>query len=437
MALFGRDSLITSYQALPFVPELAATTLRVARRAARARGATTSATRSPGKILHELRFGELTAFGERPHSPYYGSADATPLFLVLLDEYERWTGDAELVRELEPNARAALAWIDELRRPRRRRLRRVRSAATPRPASRTSAGRTPGTRSCSPTARWPSRRSRDLRDPGLRLRRQAARCARLAREVWDDAALAERLERAGRRAARRVQRRTSGCPSAATTRSRSTATSGRSTALTSNIGHLLWSGHRRRRARRRGRRAPARRAAVLRLGRADDGRRARAATTRSSYHNGTVWPHDNSLIAAGLRRYGYRRGRRPHRRRDARRRAALRAPAARGLRRLRRERSPTFPVEYPTACSPQAWAAGAPLLLLTMLLGPDARRRRAARPAPARGVRRRRAHRLRGRWGRADITANGAGQIIAFTGLTARARRSQRRARSSHCAHDR
>ena len=63
----------------------------------------------PGKILHELRFGELTARAERPHSPYYGTADATPLFLVVLDEYHRWSGDDELVRMLEPNARAALA----------------------------------------------------------------------------------------------------------------------------------------------------------------------------------------------------------------------------------------------------------------------------------------------------------------------------------------
>jgi glycogen debranching enzyme len=88
MALFGRDSLITSYQALPFVPELAATTLRVL---AACQGKVVDDFREeePGKILHELRFGELTAFGERPHSPYYGNADATPLFLVLLDEYER------------------------------------------------------------------------------------------------------------------------------------------------------------------------------------------------------------------------------------------------------------------------------------------------------------------------------------------------------------
>src|SRR5262249_47038539 len=110
MALFGRDSLITSYQALPFVPELAATTLRVLA-ARQGRVVQEFREEEPGKILHELRFGELTVFGERPHAPYYGSADATPLFLVLLDEYERWTGDTALVRELEGPARAALDWI--------------------------------------------------------------------------------------------------------------------------------------------------------------------------------------------------------------------------------------------------------------------------------------------------------------------------------------
>ena len=94
MAMFGRDSLITSFQALPFVPELAATTLRTL---ALLQGQRLDAFRDeePGKILHELRFGEMTAFEERPHSPYFGSADATPLFLILLEEYERWTGDRD------------------------------------------------------------------------------------------------------------------------------------------------------------------------------------------------------------------------------------------------------------------------------------------------------------------------------------------------------
>src|SRR6476620_1151281 len=103
MTMFGRDSIFTSLQALPFTPSLAATTLRAL---GDWQGTRVDDFRDedPGRILHELRYGELTAFEERPHSPYYGSADATPLFVVLLDEYERWTGDRRLVRELEYEA---------------------------------------------------------------------------------------------------------------------------------------------------------------------------------------------------------------------------------------------------------------------------------------------------------------------------------------------
>ncbi len=112
MTMFGRDSIFTSLQALPFAPELAATTLRelAARQGSRVDD---FRDEDPGRILHEMRYGELTAFEERPHSPYYGNADATALFVVLLDEYERWTGDRRLVRELEVEARAALNWIEE------------------------------------------------------------------------------------------------------------------------------------------------------------------------------------------------------------------------------------------------------------------------------------------------------------------------------------
>ncbi|HZA33174.1 MAG TPA: glycogen debranching N-terminal domain-containing protein, partial [Propionibacteriaceae bacterium] len=111
MTMFGRDSIFTSLQALPFSPELAATTLR---ELGLRQGTRFDDFRDedPGRILHEVRYGEMTAFEERPHSPYYGSADATPLYVVLLDEYERWTGDVQLVRDLEYEARAALNWID-------------------------------------------------------------------------------------------------------------------------------------------------------------------------------------------------------------------------------------------------------------------------------------------------------------------------------------
>jgi glycogen debranching enzyme len=112
MSIFGRDSIFTSLQALPFAPDFAATTLRIL---GDAQGSWLDDFREeePGKIVHEFRYGESSAFREQPHSPYYGSADATSLWVVLLDEYERWTGDTALVCDLEPVARAALAWIDD------------------------------------------------------------------------------------------------------------------------------------------------------------------------------------------------------------------------------------------------------------------------------------------------------------------------------------
>ena len=98
MTIFGRDSIFTSLQALPFTSELASTTLLAL---AERQGTRIDDFRDedPGRILHEMRYGEMTAFEERPHSPYYGNADATALYVVLLDEYERWTGDTKLVRE--------------------------------------------------------------------------------------------------------------------------------------------------------------------------------------------------------------------------------------------------------------------------------------------------------------------------------------------------
>jgi glycogen debranching enzyme len=111
MAVFGRDSIITSLQSIAIKPELAGATLRLL---SLRQGSTIDYFRDeePGKILHESRLGEMTAFEERPQSPYYGTADATPLFLILLDEYEKWTGNRDLVMSLEKNARAALEWID-------------------------------------------------------------------------------------------------------------------------------------------------------------------------------------------------------------------------------------------------------------------------------------------------------------------------------------
>jgi glycogen debranching enzyme len=112
MSIFGRDSILTSMQALPFVPDLAHTTLRAL---AISQGTRLDDFREeePGKILREFRYGESAAFEEQPHSPYFGAADSTSLFVVLMDEYHRWTGDDQLVRQFEPETRAALRWIDE------------------------------------------------------------------------------------------------------------------------------------------------------------------------------------------------------------------------------------------------------------------------------------------------------------------------------------
>ncbi|HEV7664332.1 MAG TPA: glycogen debranching N-terminal domain-containing protein, partial [Chloroflexota bacterium] len=107
---FGRDSLITAMQTLSLRPAIAAGTLRFL---ARHQGTEVNDFRDeePGKILHEVRLGELARLHRVPHSPYYGSVDATPLFLVALGEYVRWSGDLDLARGLLPNAEAALAWM--------------------------------------------------------------------------------------------------------------------------------------------------------------------------------------------------------------------------------------------------------------------------------------------------------------------------------------
>ncbi|HEU5141388.1 MAG TPA: glycogen debranching N-terminal domain-containing protein, partial [Bacillales bacterium] len=109
---FGRDSLIAAMQMLPFIPKVAKGTLKTM---AAYQGEEVDDWRDeqPGKIMHEIRFGELANTGQVPFTPYYGSIDSTPLFLILLGEYIHWTGDFALFRELETNVEAALKWIDE------------------------------------------------------------------------------------------------------------------------------------------------------------------------------------------------------------------------------------------------------------------------------------------------------------------------------------
>jgi glycogen debranching enzyme len=172
MTMFGRDSIFTSLQALPFTPELARTTLAAL---ALWQGTRVDDFRDedPGRMPHEMRYGEMTAFEERPHTPYYGTADATMLWVVLLDEYERWTGDTRLVKTVSRTHAARSPGSTTTPTCRATATSRTR-AATRRPGWRTSAGRTPGTRSRTTTAACPASRGRRASSRATRTTRSGA-----------------------------------------------------------------------------------------------------------------------------------------------------------------------------------------------------------------------------------------------------------------------
>ena len=363
MTMFGRDSIFTSLQSLPFTPELAATTLRVL---GDWQGSRRDDFRDedPGRILHEMRYGEMAAFEERPHSPYYGSVDATPLYVVLLDEYERWTGDKKLVRDLEYEARAALNWIDEYAD-----LMGNGYISYKRRNEQT------GIENQSWKDSWNSISYSDGRLPDFpratcELQGYAydakLRGARLARLVWKDPAFADRLEQEAQDLKRRFNRdfwlADRGYFAIALDADGSQVDS-----LASNNGLLLWSGI--------VDTAKAKSVVGHLMGpRLYSGWGVRTLAEGEArynpigYHLGTVWPFDNSFIAWGLRRYGFKEeaARIASDILDA---AALfdgRLPEAFGG----YDRALTkYPVQYPTACSPQAWSTGAPLLLLRTMLG--------------------------------------------------------------------
>ena len=363
MTMFGRDSIFTSLQALPFAPELAATTLQ-ALGEWQGTGVDDFRDEDPGRILHEMRYGEMTAFEERPHSPYYGCADATPLYVVLLDEYERWTGDRRLVRSLEREARAALAWIDDYAN-----LRGDGYVWYQRRNEKT------GLENQCWKDSWDSISYRNGKLPGFpratcELQGYAydakVRGARLARLVWKDPEFADMLEKQAADLKRRFNR--DYWVEDDEYFALALDTDGKQVdALTSNNGHLLWSGI----VDKSKAKAVARHLVGPRLFSGWGVRTLAEGEGRYNpigYHVGTVWPFDNSFVAWGLRRYGFKE--------EAARVAAGildaaeyfdgRLPEAFGG----YERSATkYPVQYPTACSPQAWSTGAPLLFLRTMLG--------------------------------------------------------------------
>jgi glycogen debranching enzyme len=358
MTVFGRDTLISSLQTLLLGPELAAGTLRVLA-ATQATGDDPERDAEPGKIVHELRRGKAAlAWTDR----YYGTVDATPLFLVLLSETWRWTDDPTLPLELEDAARRALAWIDGpadldgdgFVEYNRRSSHGIRNQTWK--DSEDSMAFHDGTLALSPIA--PAEVQGYVYDAKLRL-------AEIARELWADEALAQRLESDAAELRRRFDEtfwlEGRGFYALGLDREKRPIDS-----LTSNLGHLLWSGivpeHRRETI------------AGLLMGDAlwsGWGVRTMAAGEGAYnplvYHDGTVWPHDNSLVAWGLAQSG-----RPA---DAARILEATIEAATHFDYRLPEvfagfaRAHTgFPVVYPTASSPQAWAAGTPVLLLQAVL---------------------------------------------------------------------
>jgi glycogen debranching enzyme len=375
MTVFGRDTLITCLQTLLFGPELAHNALHVlAELQATEDDAEIDA--EPGKIVHEVRHGK----GARAWFPrYYGTVDATPLYLILLSEVWRWTDDAALVRELRDPAMRALAWIDEhgdldgdgFVEYRRRSTRGLVNQS------------------------WKDSGNSQLFHDGRQAEPPIAPCevqgyvydakrraAELAREVWRERELAERFEQDASDLRDRFNEafwceERGGYYALALD-----ADKNRVDSLTSNIGHLLWSGIV----------TPERIDAVVDQLMGEDlwsgwGVRTMSAADAGfnplSYHNGTLWPHDNSLIAWGLANAG----RWPEAHRIIRR--MLNASGHFGWQLpevfagFSRTATP-FPIAYPTAARPQAWAAGTPVLLVQLLLGlrPDHRRQVLESVAP-------------------------------------------------------
>ena len=369
MTVFGRDTAITSLQTLLLGPEIAMGALD-ALTELQAREEDPTIDAEPGKIVHEVREGRCAEFW---FPRYYGSIDSTPLYLVLLAETWRWTDDATLARRLREPAMRALEWVDRY-------------------GDRDGDGFVEYSRQVDSglaNQSWKdSGDSQRFQDGSFAEAPIAAvevqgyvydakrGLAEVAREVWREKELADRLEREAEELQARfdeafwVEERGGFYALALDGKKR------RVDSRSSNMGHLLWSGIV----------PPERVPKVVDQLLSEElwsgwGIRTMASDAEAfnpiSYHNGTVWPHDTALAAWGLARHGYTA--------EARRvgRALIEAAGhfdwslPEVFAGYARDETP-FPIAYPTAARPQAWAAGTPILLVRVLLGiePDRERQR-------------------------------------------------------------
>jgi glycogen debranching enzyme len=360
MTLFGRDSLITSWMAMMVDPDLALGTLQTLARF-QGRDVNPLTEEEPGRILHEMRFGEAAGLSLGGGKVYYGTADATPLFVMVLGELQRWGNRRGDVDALLPVADRALAWIDEF-------------------GDRDGDGYVEYQRSSDRGLQnqgwkdsWDAIRFIDgtLARPPIALCEvqgyvYAAFVARshFATEAGDDE-LAEKLRK-------RAQTLKEAFNRDFWLEDRGYFALGLDgekrpiDAMASNMGHCLWTGI-----------VDEEKASIIAEKLVGDemycgwGIRTLAESVRgynpTSYHCGSVWPHDNAIIAAGLMRYGLTAE--AHKVIEGLVAAAPffgnRLPEL--FAGLPRDGFP-FPVSYPTSCSPQAWAAASPLLFLRTML---------------------------------------------------------------------
>ena len=375
--LFGRDSLITSFQTLSFDRGIAAETLRLL---AGRLGQEYNDERDeePGKVLHELRVGEPATLGETPFARYYGSVDATPLFLCLLGRHADWSGSLDLFRELRAPAEAALEWIDryaDLDGDGLVEYQRRSEHGLVTQGWKDSADGVPdadGESLTGPVALV------EVQGYVIRAKRVMARMF----ELDGEGARAERLREEATALELQLERfwlPDPGCYAIALDGHKRPGAG-----LTSNQGHLLWSGA-----------VSAERARAIRDVLMSDqlftgwGVRTLASSHPAynplGYHIGSVWPHDTALIASGLRRYGFDE--------DF---TTIFEGLLEAASRLHDHRLPELfaglpreesdePVPYPVACRPQAWAAGSIPFLLECGLGlsPDALAKRLAIVRPS------------------------------------------------------
>jgi len=367
VAPFGRDSLIVGLQTVHLAPRRAAGTLRIL---AALQGEKVDPFREeePGKILHEVRYGEMARLGEIPHTPYYGSIDSTPLFVLLFAETVAWTGDERLYAELLPNVQRALTWIeafgdrdgDGLVEYLAHMADGVHIVHQGWKDSHDSLHHTDGR---------PATGAIALVEVQGYVYAAYQRLAEVA-AIHDDLIWADQLRGRAAEIQRKVEEtfwiEEDGYYAQALDGDKSPVRS-----ISSNPGHLLFAGLP----------SPAHAAAVAtRLGLPDIdsgwGIRTLSASMPTynpmSYHNGSVWPHDNSLIVVGLRAYGHVEA--ANQIASALVAAAESDPLLRlpelycGFARTEQAASRT-PVAYPVSCSPQAWAAASSQLLVRAMLG--------------------------------------------------------------------